>query len=240
MKQKSGTSANRNIVPGEETYSEALQNKQPERRNSVDNSLFLSTKEFPTLMNSFGILETTATKQLNEDEKKNEEIKHMCSTTARKRPTTTEILGDSIIKGIQGHKMKEAINHSNMYLLDHSKGPTQTRWTVMFAPPSKKHQIESYSIVAQMILNQMNPLGSLQKTSLSLQNKWKVEKLRSLHRELFREHTNWMVKHLKLTEHWKGNVTKWSWNTLTILIESFWNTTQRATTPYGSLGPNAV
>ena len=67
MKQKSGTDANRNVVPGEETYSEALRNKQPKRRNTVDNSLFLSTKEFPTLMNSSGILETTATKQLNEN-----------------------------------------------------------------------------------------------------------------------------------------------------------------------------
>ena len=112
VEQKSWTDhSNRNVVPGEETYSEALQNKRSDRRNTVDNSLFLSTKEFPALMNSFGNLETTH-KQLNENERTNEENNRACRTSAQKRPKTTEILGDSIIKGIQGHTMKEAINHS--------------------------------------------------------------------------------------------------------------------------------
>ena len=138
MEQKSWTDhANRNLVPGEETYSEALQNKQSERRNTVDNSLFLSTKEFPALMNSFGILETT-TKQLNENERTNEENNRACRTSAQKRPTTTEILGDSIIKGIQGHKMKEAINHSENVFVRSFAGANTDAMNSYVCPTIKK------------------------------------------------------------------------------------------------------
>ena len=190
MEQKSGTDANRNVVPGEETYSEALRNKQPEHRNTVDNSQFLSTKEFPTLMNSFGILETIATKQLNENEKKHEEINRARSTTAHKRPTTTEILGDSIIKGIQGHKVKEAINHSENVFVRSFAGANTDAMNSYVCPTIKKAPKRSYCIVALTILDRKSPHGSLQKTSWNLQNKWKAEKLRSLYRELFREQTN--------------------------------------------------
>ncbi len=136
MEQKSWTErANRKVAPGEETYSEALQNKQPERRNTVDNSLFLSTKEYPALMNSFGTLET---KQLNENERKHEENNRARSTAAQKRPTTTEILGDSIVKGIQGHKMKEAINHCENVFVRSFAGANTDAMNSYVCPTIKK------------------------------------------------------------------------------------------------------
>ena len=138
MEQKSWTDrANRNVVPGEETYSEALQNKRSDRRNTVDNSLFLSTKEFPALMNSFSILETT-TKELNENKMTNVENNRTCRASAQKRPTTTEMLGDAIIKGIQGHKMKEAINHSENVFVRSFAGANTYAMNSYVCPTIKK------------------------------------------------------------------------------------------------------
>ena len=138
-------------------------------------------------MNSFGILETTATEQLNENEKKNEEINRARSTTARKKPNTTEILGDSIIRDIQGHKMKEAINHSENVFVRSFAGASTDAMNSYVCPSIKK---APNRIILHCGTNDLKSNESLQKTSLSLQNKWKAEKLRFLYWELFREQTN--------------------------------------------------